>query len=145
MVLQMKRWLGIDFGLTRIGVAISDPMAILASGLETVYWNGIDLTKPVQRITQLIKENNVAGIILGHPVRTDGRRADLTDLLAEFAQAVQAETDVSIKLHDERFTTVIARRKLQEAGIKEKKQRPLIDQLAAEIILQEFLDSYRKQ
>ena len=144
MAEQAKRWLGIDFGLSRIGVAISDPLGILASGLETVTWNGKDLDRPALRIAQLVQDHDVAGIILGYPARTDGRQVQMAGLIDDFASRIKAGTGVKIHLHDERFTTVLARQKLREAGIREKRQRPVIDQVAAEIILQEFLDNYRK-
>lgn len=136
--------MGIDFGLARIGVAVSDPLGILAAGLETIRWNGRDTATVMERLVCLARQQNIRGIVLGYPQRTDGRQASLTGMVRELAAGLEQKTGVPVLLRDERFTTVIARRKLQESGVRSRKQKPVIDQVAAEIILQEHLESRRK-
>lgn len=136
--------MGIDFGLARIGVAVSDPLGILAVGLETIRWNGRDTVAVLERLICLVRQQAVRGIVLGYPQRTDGRQASLTGTVRELAAELEQKTGVPVLLRDERYTTVIARRKLQESGVRAKKQKPVIDQVAAEIILQEHLESRRK-
>ena len=117
--------MGIDFGMKHIGVALSDESRIIARGYETVNWNGVDDTWAINRICEIIKEMNVNAIVLGKPSRTDGTKS---------------ETEAKAVYKDERFTTVIASRYLHDCNIKAKKQKKVIDQVAAEIILQEYLD-----
>lgn len=144
MYAETGKWMGIDFGLARIGVAVSDPLGILANGLETIRWNGRDTDAIMERLVFLVKQQNVQGIVLGYPSRTDGKQASLTETVRELAAGLEQKTCVPVLLRDERYTTVMARRKLQESGVKARRQRPVIDQVAAEIILQEHLESRRK-
>ncbi|MDW7655543.1 MAG: Holliday junction resolvase RuvX [Bacillota bacterium] len=144
MLTQTGKWMGVDFGLARIGVAVSDPLGILANGLETIRWNGRDADSIKERLVYLVKQQNVQGIVMGYPSRTDGKQASLTGMVRDLAAELEQVTGVPVLLRDERFTTVMARRKLQESGVKAKRQKPVIDQVAAEIILQEYLESRRK-
>lgn len=144
MLTQPGKWMGIDFGLARIGVAISDPLGILASGLETIRWNGRDTDVILARLVFLASQQNVQGIVLGYPGRTDGRQASLTGMVNDLAASLEQQAGVPVLLRDERYTTVMARRRLQESGVRANRQRPVIDQVAAEIILQEHLESRRK-
>ena len=98
----------------------------------------------MERLVFLVKQQNVQGIVLGYPSRTDGKQASLTETVRELAAGLEQKTCVPVLLRDERYTTVMARRKLQESGVKARRQRPVIDQVAAEIILQEHLESRRK-
>ena len=139
-----EKWMGIDYGLARIGVAVSDPMGRLARGLETIRWNGRDLPQIQDRLVYLAQQHQVTGIVLGYPDRTDGRHAMLTEQVRSLATYLEEKTGRPVLLRDERFTTVIAQRRLRDRGIKDHKHRAIIDQVAAEIILQEHLDSRRK-
>lgn len=137
------RVLGIDFGYARIGTAISDPLRMLASGLETLNWNGEDLTWVWERLDQLVRQHGVKEIVVGTPKRTDGKAGGSSEIGAEeFAQRLEALTGLRVHRVDERFTTVIASRNLRESGSK-KRRRDVIDQAAAEVILQDFLDRNR--
>lgn len=138
------KWLGIDYGLARIGLAISDPLGLVAHGLETINWNGRDLEWALNRIVTLVREHQVCGLVLGIPRRTDGRAGDTENQARQLAVILAERTGLQPILRDERYTTVLAGRIMREAGIRGQKRKAVVDQIAAEIILQEYLESRRK-
>jgi putative Holliday junction resolvase len=137
------RRLGIDVGTVRIGVAVSDPDAVLATPVETVPRDRRS-DKHVRRLIRLIEEHQVVEVVVGLP-RTLADRAgssardavELADLLAGRI------APKPVRLVDERFSTVTAQRSLREAGVRAKGQRSMIDQVAAVGILQNWLDQRR--
>ncbi len=139
-----ERWLGIDYGEIRIGVAISDPLGLTARGLETIRWNGQDWTWAIQRIAELARQYAITGIVIGIPRRTDGRPGPSEEKARLLAGELATATGLTPVLQDERYTTVLANRILQETGVRGGRRKAVIDQVAAEIILQEYLESRRK-
>jgi len=137
------RWMGIDFGMKHIGVALSDELWITASGFETVNWNGQDDSWAVNRIVEIAKENNVTGIVLGKPSRTDGTVSHTEEAAVEFGKKIEKLTGITPVMKDERYTTVLASRFMQDVGRSAKKQKKVIDQVAAEIILSDYLETLR--
>ena len=140
-----KRWLGIDFGTRRIGLAVSDPLGIVARRLETINWNGDDSVWAVNRVAEIIQEHSIAGIVMGLPRRTDGQAGASECLARQFAHDLQIKTGMEPVLSDERYTTVLADRVLRETGVQARHKKAIIDQIAAEIILQDYLDSHRSE
>lgn len=138
------KWLGIDYGQARIGLAISDPLGLVAHGLETINWNGRDLEWALNRIVALVREHQVCGLVLGIPRRTDGRAGETESQARQLAVILVERTGLQPILRDERYTTVLAGRIMREAGIRGQKRKAVVDQIAAEIILQEYLESRRK-
>ncbi len=137
------RIMGIDFGMRHIGVALSDVLKITAQGYETVNWNGIDADKPADRIAQIVKEQNVTEIVMGKPSKTDGQISESEIKAKLFGEMIEERTGIKPAFRDERYTTVIASRMLHDNNIKAKKQKKIIDQVAAEIILREYLEQKR--
>ena len=137
------RIIGIDFGMKHIGVALSDELWITASGFETVNWNGEDDSWAINRIAEIIKEKNVTAVVLGKPTRTDGTKSHTQEAAEIFAQKLEAQTGITPVMKDERYTTVLASRYMHETGRKSKKQKKVIDQVAAEIILSDYLETLR--
>lgn len=135
--------MGIDFGTRHIGLALSDESRILATGYETVNWNGVDSEWALNRICDIIKDMNVTALVIGRPTRTDGERSETQDKAEEFGAELEKRSGLTPEYKDERFTTVIASRYLHDCNMKAKKQKKIIDQVAAEIILQEYLDKIR--
>lgn len=136
------RRLGIDVGTVRIGVAVSDPDAILATPVETVRRESRGAH--LHRIARLASELQVVEVVVGLP-RTLANRAGASaqDAVA-FADALAGRLDpVPVRLADERLTTVSAARSLREAGVRARDQRGKIDQAAAVAILQGWLDQRR--
>lgn len=144
MSAETGKWIGIDYGDARIGIAVSDPMGILARGLETIRWNGRDLAWALDRICTIIQDQHAVGIVVGIPRRTDGKPGLSEDKARSLALELQSRTGIETVLRDERYTTVLASRIMRETGIRSDRRNKVIDQIAAEIILQEYLESRRK-
>jgi len=132
------RVLGLDLGDARIGVAISDPDRRLAVPLGTIH-----VGRPpgeLLAIAELVREHEVAAVVIGEPLSMDGTRGQRAGHAAAFADAVRGLLDVPVLLHDERLSTVVAQRGLRAAGVSAKRQRSVIVASAAQIILQSWLD-----
>ena len=136
------RRLGIDVGTVRIGVAASDPDGILATPVETVRRDRGD--RYLRRLGALVDELEVVEVVVGLPRtladRAGTSAADAIGLAGALADRV---TPVPVRLADERLTTVSASRSLREAGVRAREQRAMIDQVAAVVILQGWLDQRR--
>jgi putative Holliday junction resolvase len=133
--------LGIDVGTVRIGVSRSDPHGMLATPVETVprARNGDDR----RRIAAIAMELGAIEAIVGLPLALSGAHTASTADAVGFAEALAAEVDVPVRLVDERLTTVSAQSALRASGKGSKAARPVIDQVAATIILQHALDVER--
>jgi len=140
----MSRVMAIDFGMRRIGVAVSDPLRITAHGLETVNWNGVDSDYAIDRIAELVKQQEVTEIVLGKPSRTDGSVSESEEKAVIFGKLLEEKVGIKPVFRDERYTTVIASQFLRQTGVSGKNKKKVVDQVAAEIILQEYLDISRK-
>ena len=136
--------MGIDYGQARIGLAVSDSLGMFARRLETINWNGQDLTWGLDRIESLIKEQGVVGLVVGIPRRTDGKASDSEEQARRLAVTLTERTGLPMVLWDERYTTVLAGRIMRETRIRKERRKTVVDQIAAEIILQEYLESLRK-
>src|SRR5690554_5211842 len=101
MTVLKKRWLGIDFGLARIGIAVSDPLGFVARRLETINWNGSDLEWTMQRIEEIIRDFSISNIVMGLPRRTDGRFSETEQLAVQFADDLKKRTGIEVVLRDE--------------------------------------------
>lgn len=139
----MGRVLGIDFGTRRVGIALSDQLRIAAHGFETISWNGEDDTFVLSRIADIISEKEVDAIVIGKPQRTDGSESESQRKAMKFGDKLSELTGLVPVYRDERFTTVMASRYLSESGVSDRNKRKVVDQVAAEIILTEYLESHR--
>lgn len=139
----MGRVMAIDFGMRRIGVALSDPLRIMAQGFETINWNGVDAEFALNRLTEIVSEKEVAEIVMGKPSRTDGTASETEGKAVKFADLLEERVGIRPVYRDERFTTVIASQFLRQTGVSGKDKKKVVDQVAAEIILQEYLDMHR--
>ncbi|MEQ1851136.1 MAG: Holliday junction resolvase RuvX [Chthoniobacteraceae bacterium] len=135
----MKRALGIDVGEARIGVAVSDELGMLAHPVETIVVK--ETADPPGRIAQIATEKDAAPIIVGLPKNMDGTSGPAAEKARAFAEKLRGRVTCPVILWDERLTTVAAQRYLHEAGRNVKQSRAVIDQVAAQIILQGWLDS----
>ncbi|OGE74221.1 MAG: hypothetical protein A3C49_01990 [Candidatus Doudnabacteria bacterium RIFCSPHIGHO2_02_FULL_42_25] len=131
------RILALDWGDVRIGAAISDPEATIAFPLDKV----IDAKVAVSEIKKIITDLDVEKIIIGNPKNLSGDRAASATRVEDFVRILKEYTSCKFELVDERFSSVQARNKLHEAGMKEKKQRTIKDNIAAQIMLQQYLDT----
>ena len=133
------RILGVDFGDTRTGLAVSDPSRFLASGIGTISPGGIE--KTAQRVAEIAVEQRVTVIVVGHPRNMDGTAGFRAQRCVEFAQLLENSLpNVTVVMMDERLTTVSASRYLNETNTRGAKRKGVIDTLSAQIILQNLLD-----
>ncbi|NLA96310.1 MAG: Holliday junction resolvase RuvX [Clostridiaceae bacterium] len=136
--------MGIDFGTRRVGVAVSDPMRLLARRLVTLDRVRGDGEGPVSEIIALCAEHDADTIVVGYPARTDGRYSETGALASAFADALRQASDCRVELCDERYTSVLASRLIIETASKKKRRdKSLVDRVAAEILLQDWLDRER--
>ena len=136
------RCLGIDFGSSRIGIAISDELGMLAHPLETIPND----TEFLSRLQKIVLEKHVAGIVVGIPRNMDGSYGPSAEKAKLFLSQLKSEfAGLQLIAWDERLTTVEAQRLLHAAGRDIKKSRPVIDQVAAQVLLQSYLDSVAGQ
>lgn len=136
------RILGLDYGSVTVGVAVSDAPRVTAQPLETITRKDENkLRQTCARIEQLIAEYEVESIVLGYPKNMNdsvGERAKKTE---EFKAMLERRTGLPVTLWDERLTTVAAERVLMESGVRRENRKAVIDQVAAALILQGYLDS----
>lgn len=133
------RILALDLGTVRIGVAVSDGLLITAQGLETIRRTGLDAD--MKAIGAVAKEYDVAEIVVGLPISMDGSHSQKTKETLDFIEKLKTVVTVPVTTYDERLTTVQAERTLLEADMSRQKRKGLRDKLAAQLILQAYLDS----
>lgn len=141
--IQRGRRLGVDPGSVRVGIAICDPDGLLATGLTTLVRDK-KRSSDIAEVARLVQEYEIIGVVIGRPTGlsgTSGRAAQLADAYAQRVAAAIAPVPVSRV--DERFTTVSASGALRAAGMSSRQQRSVIDQTAAAVMLQAWLDQHR--
>lgn len=134
-----KRVLGLDVGMRRIGVAISDPLGITAQGLETFQRN--TLREDVARMSQFAQQHEAGTIVVGNPLHLSGRDSRQGEYVKDFAEKLAQRSGIPVEMWDERLTTVEAGRVLKESRVSQQKRAKAIDRLSAVLILQSYLDS----
>ncbi|MBQ7149009.1 MAG: Holliday junction resolvase RuvX [Pseudobutyrivibrio sp.] len=140
----MSRILGLDYGTKTVGVAISDPLLLTAQELETIVRQRPNaLRHTLVRIKEICDEYQVEKIILGYPRNMDDSEGFRCEETLEFKKLLEKRVDIPIELVDERLTTMYADEILEESGVAKKDRKKVIDQIAAAIILQDYLDNYR--
>ena len=132
----MNRILGLDFGRARIGVAISDELQMLAHPLETIPAN----EEPASRVAEIVREKQVDHVVAGMPRQMNGQIGTAATEVLEFVEKLRAILPCPVVTWDERLTTVAAHRALRDAGKKTRDTRGYVDQVAAQMILQTYLD-----
>ena len=133
--------MGIDFGLARIGIALSDDTKFLASPFETYKRKGEDID--VQHLIDIIKTKNVDEIVCGLPMNMAGEEQEIAKKTRVFMAKLNDEIDIKIKFVDERLSSLMAEEMLKETERDWKKRKEKLDAVAASIILQDFLDGVR--
>lgn len=131
----MSRYLGIDYGTKRIGVAISDGLGITARPLEVVTRDGL-----ADYLRQLVEEYPIDAVVVGLPTGLSGHEGESAAGARNLAEEVGMLLSVPVELIDERFTSRMAEKSLLEAGMKRRHRKETVDKVAAAIILQTFLD-----
>lgn len=134
----MMKALGLDVGDTKIGVAISDSLGYTAQGITT--FRRRTLQKDLYVIEKLIRDNEIGEVVVGLPLKMNGRYSSQTDKIVMFCHFLAKHLRIPIRTWDERLTTVQAIKILKRGHVRRKNRAPLIDKIAAVIILQGYLD-----
>lgn len=134
------KYLALDYGERRVGVAVSDPGGAMAFARDFLENSGQE--DLLVKITTLCEQEGIHRIILGLPLHTDGQEGERVKATRDFAELLKKTLpQIELEFFDERFTTKWATHKLREAGIKAKEQKGKKDSLAAQILLQTYLDA----
>jgi putative Holliday junction resolvase len=135
------RTLGVDIGKRRIGVAVSDPLGLLARPVQTVY--SVSLNADVARIAEIAAQLEVEKIIVGDPLHMSGEAGSMSNRAHKFGDKLHEVTGLLVEYCDERLTSVEAERILQESGVSPRKAREQVDAVAAAVILQSYLNTLK--
>ena len=137
----MGRILGVDYGDSRIGLALSDPLKMIASPFKTIRNEGNE--KCLQSLKAIINENEVEAVVVGLPIGMKGQETAQTKKVREFADSLSV-LNLPIYLEDERLSSVSAEKSMIIQKIKTGHNKGMIDQRAAAILLQQFLDKQNR-
>jgi putative Holliday junction resolvase len=136
---MMPRILAFDFGKKRIGLAISDPMGVVVRGLETFERKRV--RDDIQSLAEIARREQAELLLFGDPLHLDGSRGRASGNVREFAQRLQKVSGIPVAFFDERLTTVEADEALREQGVRFEERRKRIDQMAAIVLLQSYLEA----
>lgn len=135
------RSLGLDLGTKTIGLALSDELGITAQGLTT--WRRQSLRKDLEMLTALADDREVERYVVGLPLNMDGTEGPRAEATKRFGAALEEKSGRPVLYWDERLTTVAAHGALLEADVSRARRREVVDQIAAVLILQSWMDSRR--
>ena len=135
--------MGLDYGSKTVGVAVSDALMMTAQPLETITRDSEKkLRKTLARIAVLAEERNVGLFVLGRPLHMDGSAGKRVERCAEFKELLEKRTGISVVWQDERLTTAEADEILSESGVPREERKKYIDQVAASLILKEYMETH---
>ena len=139
-MINMKK-MGIDYGDSRVGIALTDSLGITAQGLETIHHNGNDKIV-LKRLEEIIKENDIDTIVIGIPYMLNGDSSDRVEKTKEFMHKLKCKfNNIKIDEIDERLTTVAAHKTMNFLGIKGKDKKNIVDTISAVYILETYINS----
>jgi putative holliday junction resolvase len=140
---KSRRILAIDYGRKRIGLALSDDLGLTAQPLGTLV--RINRREDLRRLRGICREHGVAHIIVGHPVHMSGEASEMADEAARFSARLKKELGIDTELYDERLTSWEARQTVSEAKPSSRKKRGSLDDIAAAILLRDYLEQKRSE
>lgn len=135
---MQKRILSLDFGEKRIGVAVSDPLNIIAQSVGTIERKGTK--NDLQKVGELVREYEAGKLIVGLPLNMDGTEGKSANRAMDFVKELKKAIKVEVEMLDERLTTAQGERIFLEADMSRKKRKENLDKIAAQLILQNYLD-----
>ena len=140
------RILGIDYGERRVGLAVSDPTGMLAGPLETLHRRR-GKRPPVHRVAEIARQHEAAAVVVGLPLGLDGEENEWCREVRSFGEALASRIGVPVHFEDERLTSVVAQKAIQQSGLGRVKRREKerVDRAAAVLILQRWLDGTRRE
>ncbi len=132
------RIIGLDVGEARTGVALSDPLGIIASPFDTIQVGSH--SRDAEAVRAIAEEQGAVRIVVGVPLNMEGEVGPQAEKVLAFVEVLKAAVDIEIVTIDERFSTASAERSLRDSGVKGKRRKQVVDQVAAQQILQLYLD-----
>ncbi len=138
------RYLGLDLGNRTCGIAISDPMGIIANSIETIHFKEKDLQKCLECVKIYIADRKIEKIVLGLPKNMNGTLGPQSEYILTFKAMLESATGLEVILYDERLSTVEVTKIMISADLSRAKRKNNVDKLAATLILQSYLDSIKK-
>ena len=135
------RYIGLDLGTKTLGVSISDRLGLIASTYKTIRYDNEDYPYLIDELKKIIESEDVKGIVLGLPKNMNNSLGDSANRSLLFKELLEENFDLDVFLQDERMSTVEAHNIMLEGDLSRKKRKKKVDSLAANIILQRFLDS----
>lgn len=138
----MDRLIGIDYGRKRVGVAVSDPLRIFASALETV-----PAAKIIEYLQNYSKTERIERFVVGYPMNLNNRPAEAAQYVDAFLNRLRKVfPDIPVELEDERFTSVLAHKAMIDGGVKkmDRRDKAAVDKISAALILQTYMDRTNK-
>ena len=139
------RYLGIDLGSKTVGLAISDTTLTIASSLKTIFFKDEDSLSTIDEIKNIIKEYDIQKIILGLPKNMNNTLGERAEITTKYKRILEENTNIPVIFFDERLTSVISNSILIEADISRKKRKKKVDSIAAQIILQDYLNKEKNE
>ena len=143
--LYQMRYLGIDLGSKTVGLAMSDPTATIASSFKTIFFSNEDYKSTIPEIKQIVTDYNIKKIILGLPKNMNNTLGERAEITLKYKELLEENISVPVELLDERLTSVISNSILIEADISRKKRKKKVDSIAAQIILQDYLNKEKNK
>ena len=136
----MPRTLGVDYGTRRVGLAVSDELGMMALPLDIL---PVQSSKQVIRdVLRLCQEKKAAGIVVGLPLNMDGSRGPAVEAVERFVQELRRQSDLPVEVWDERMSSRQVERMLIDHDVSRSRRKGLVDKLAAQVILQSYLDAH---
>lgn len=142
--MEKTKYAGFDLGTRTLGISISDNTKTIATSLKTIRFEDSEYTQLLGDIKDLIEEFNIEKIILGLPKNMNNTIGDRALVTLEFKKLLEENFDIEVIMQDERLSTVSAHNYLLEANVSRKKRKKVVDKMAANIILQTYLDKERR-
>ena len=137
------RYLGIDLGSKTIGLALSDETLTIASSYKTIHFDNEDYQSTINEIKNIVEENNISKIVMGLPKNMNNSLGERAQITLEYKKLLEDNLNIKVIMMDERLTSVISNSILIEADVSRKKRKKKVDSIAAQIILQDYLDKER--
>ena len=139
------RYLGIDLGSKTVGLAMSDPTRTIASTYKTIFFKDEDYKSTIDEIKQIVNDYDIKKIIIGLPKNMNNTLGERAIITTEYKKLLEDSIDVPVIMFDERLTSVISNSILIEADMSRKKRKKKVDGIAAQVILQDYLNKEKNE
>lgn len=139
------RYLGIDLGSKTVGLAMSDPTSTIASTYKTIFFKNEDYESTIDEIKQIVKDYDIKKIIIGLPKNMNNTLGERAIITTEYKKLLEDNVEVPVIMFDERLTSVISNSILIEADMSRKKRKKKVDGIAAQVILQDYLNKEKNE